>query len=111
MISDLIDNEIVNAIRRFDGIYTLVPEDCFRELLSLGELVDRLSIVNFKLYTLKEKQKSSRDADFLAFAAKEDVKLVEERARLKRCIDRKVLAYIEEQDKFNPEVKTYGDKL
>lgn len=108
MISNEVDDLIQRAIERFDFTFELGDSN-FRDLISLGELIDRLSIVNFKLYMLKEKQATKTDVQFLANAAKEDVVLVEERARLKRCIDEKVLAYLADKGNFNAEVKSYGE--
>ena len=50
-ISDNIENTILTSIDNYDQSYTL--GNPFEELMSMGELVDRLSIVNFKLYKLK----------------------------------------------------------
>jgi hypothetical protein len=81
----------------------------------MGELVDRLSIVNFKLFTLKDRVMDNRDdTDFCSWASVEDVRLVEERARLKRCIDEKLLTTIDRkinkstEGNFNAETKRYG---
>ena len=58
--------------------------------------------------------KRTDDQEFKAWASVEDVKLVKERARLKRCIDEKMVAMIakyQNGDKnagFNSEVKKYG---
>jgi hypothetical protein len=114
-ISDDIDTIIKNAIVNYDGGY--VCGNHFEALLSFGELVDRLSIINFKLYKLKD-EVMDRPADekFCAWAAVEDVKLVEERSRLKRCIDEKLISItqrVQDGDKtggFNPEIKKYGKK-
>jgi len=110
-------NQIIeNAIKNYDGSYEL--NNSFEELLSLGEIVDRLSIVNFKLFTLKDEvMRRTGDNEFLSWASVEDVKLVKERSRLKKCIDEKTLAMIArviDGDKtggFNPEVKKYGDNI
>ena len=104
MISDKIDEAILLAIESYNGEYEL--GNPFEELLSMGELVDRLSIVNFKLYTLKNKVMQSDDETFRAWASEEDVRLVRERARLKRCIDEKVLALMAGSE-FNAESKLY----
>lgn len=104
MLSKEIDTAICNAIVTYDGSYKL--DNPFEGLLSMGELVDRLSIVNFKLYTLKNKVMQSEDPEFKAWAAEEDVRLVEERARLKRCIDEKMVAMIAGST-FNAESKLY----
>ena len=112
-ISDNIDNIIKNAIANYDGSYTC--GNPFETLLSFGELVDRLSIINFKLYKLKDEVMIRKnDTEFRAWASVEDVRLVEERARLKRCIDEKLLSIIkkirygDDNGGFNPEVKNYG---
>ena len=108
MISESVDKTIIEAVKNFDGSYEL-GESCFRDLLSMGELIDRLSIVNFKLYTLKnEVMKRPDDEKFRAWASVEDVRLVEERARLKKCIDEKMIEYVTQKARFNPETKSYG---
>ena len=108
MISNEVDHLIQNAVKRFDFSFELGDSN-FRDLISLGELIDRLAIVNFKLYMLKEKQANDVCEEFLASAAKMDVVLVEERARLKKCIDEKVLSYLTDKGNFNEEIKSYGD--
>lgn len=110
MFSKEIDNAIKNAINNYEDDYKL--GNPFEGLLSMGELVDRLSIVNFKLYTLKNKVMQSKDTEFKAWASEEDVRLVEERARLKKCIDEKLLATFERflidgDIGFNAESKLY----
>lgn len=111
-ISDCIDKLIINSIKNYDNSFTC---DCsFIKLLSFGELVDRLSIINFKLYKLKDEVVDSEDIKFKAWASVEDVKLVEERARLKKCIDEKLIFMLkkiqsgDESCGFSPEVKKYG---
>ena len=113
-ISDVIDNLIKKTVDNFDGSYTCGCS--FSDLLSFGELVDRLSIINFKLYNLKDNvMDRQEDKEFCSWAAREDVNLVEERSRLKRCIDEKLIAIIQKllsgdcKGGFNPEVKKYGD--
>lgn len=113
-LSEIIDSIIENSIKEYDNSYNL-PENSFEKLLSMGELVDRLSIVNFKLYKLKDEVMDRQDDDeFKSWASVEDVKLVRERARLKKCIDEKLIGIIsringgDESGGFNPEVKKYG---
>jgi hypothetical protein len=113
--SENIDAAIVNAIQMYDGSYEL-GDNPFEALLSMGELVDRLSIVNFKLYKLKDEvMDRPNDSEFKSWASVEDVKLVRERARLKRCIDEKLLSMLSKVESgdntggFNPEVKKYGN--
>ena len=108
-----IESIVESSVKHFDGSYNL--DNPFENLLSFGELVDRLSIVNFKLYTLKDEVMKRQDnQDFRAWASVEDVKLVEERARLKKCIDEKLISMIakyksgDENAGFNSEVKKYG---
>ena len=113
-ISDVIDGIIKEAIDNYDNSYSC--DSPFEKLISMGELVDRLSIVNFKLFTLKDLAivRGETDKEFCAWAAVEDVKLVEERARLKKCIDEKLVSTIKKIQNgdvnggFNPEVKKYG---
>lgn len=114
MLSDHIDATISNAIDDYDDSYEL-GQNSFEELISMGELVDRLSIVNFKLYKLKDEVMNRQDDEkFRSWASVEDVKLVMERARLKKCIDQKLLTVInrvkngDANGGFNPEVKKYG---
>lgn len=113
-LSDKIDEAIQGAIQKYDG--SLALGNPFEELLSMGELVDRLSIVNYKLFNLKDEVMRKPDDDaFRAWASEEDVRLVVERARLKRCIDEKLIAMFSKYAKgdgaagFNAESKKYGD--
>ena len=112
-LAENIEKIIESSVRNFDGSYEL--GNPFEDLLSFGELVDRLSIVNFKLYTLKDEVMKKDDDEFKAWASVEDVRLVEERARLKKCIDKKLVSMIAKYqggDKnagFNSEVKKYGE--
>lgn len=114
-LSELIDLTILESIKKYDNTYNL-GKNSFEELISMGELVDRLSIVNFKLYKLKDEVMDRQDDEkFKAWASVEDVKLVMERARLKRCIDEKLITIINRVNSgnasggFNPEVKKYGN--
>lgn len=114
-LSKLIDEQINKSIESYDNSYSL-GESSFEELISMGELVDRLSIVNFKLYKLKDEvMDRPNDNEFKSWASVEDVKLVRERARLKKCIDEKLIHTINRINSgdstggFNPEVKKYGN--
>jgi len=112
--SDAVEKCIELAVESYNGNYN--SSEALQDLISMGELVDRLSIVNFKLYTLKDKVMESDDDGFKAWASVEDVKLVLERARLKKAIDSKLLYMIttflegDESGGFNPEVKRYGNE-
>lgn len=109
IVSEAVVQKITETISNFDGSYN-APSP-FEELLSLGELVDRLSIVNFKLFTLKNEVMRRDNDEFKAWAAKEDVYLVKERSRLKKCIDQKIITMIKDQisnrSSFVPETKLY----
>jgi hypothetical protein len=114
-LSESIDKIIEESIKSYDNSYNL-GESPFEELISMGELVDRLSIVNFKLYKLKDEvMDRPDDSEFRSWASVEDVKLVRERARLKKCIDEKLIHMINKINSgdtnggFNPEVKKYGN--
>ena len=114
--SDQIEKIINETISNYDGDYKLEVNDPFEELISFGEIVDRLAIVNFKLYTLKDEViKRPKDKNFRSWASEEDVKLCKERSRLKTCIDKKILTMFKRYSLgdnnagFNPETKKYGD--
>lgn len=117
MMSDIIQKQIEESIKGYDGSF-----DCafnklgscdFESLIGFGELLDRLSIVNFKLFVLKDKVIQRQDnKDFCAWASAEDVKLCLERSRLKSCIDKKISALIMKikltgRDGLNQETKLY----
>jgi hypothetical protein len=111
--SAAIDSAIVNSIQNYDGSYTLGSS--FEELVTMGELVDRLSIVNFKLFKLKDTvMQKKEDKDFFALASVEYVKLCKERSRLKNALDEKLTAMInrikngDQTGGFNGETKLYG---
>jgi hypothetical protein len=107
-VSELIDTRIEVALNSNSKEYG--PLD---PLIGIGELIDRLSIVNQKLYQLKDDVMHNKDnKEFLAQAAIKDVQLVIERSRLKSAIDHK-FDYIAEQkivknSYINDEVKKYG---
>ena len=111
--SSSIDTEIENSIKKYDGSYVLGSS--FEELVTMGELVDRLSIVNFKLFKLKDTVMQKKDDEkFCSWASVEDVKLCKERSRLKNALDEKLVAIIQKIKNgdntggFNGETKLYG---
>lgn len=112
--NEIVTKYIDNSIKVYDGSYHY--ESPLLDLVSMGELIDRLSIVNFKLFTLKDKVMVSTDDSFKSWASVEDVKLVVERARLKKAIDAKLVHTIniilsgDSSGGFNPEVKRYGNE-
>jgi hypothetical protein len=69
--------------------------------VGLGELVDRLSIVNLKLFKVKDEQATSPNFMRLAKLAQDDIALCTERARLKVAIDALF-------GRVSGEVKLYG---
>jgi len=112
--SDIVEKYIKEAIENYDGSYN--SQDPLRDLISIGELVDRLSIVNFKLYTLKDEVMESDDEVFRAWSALKDVSLVMERSKLKKAIDFQLVYLINKilggdtSGGINPEVKRYGNE-
>tara|TARA_R110000824_G_scaffold63553_4_gene167051 strand:+ start:204 stop:560 length:357 start_codon:yes stop_codon:yes gene_type:complete len=112
--NEIIEKHIKHAVKSYDGSYN--NAEPLKDLVSMGELVDRLSIINFKLYTLKDKVMESEDKSFRAWASIEDVKLVMERSRLKRAIDSQLVHTInnilsgDSSGGVNYEVKRYGNE-
>lgn len=119
MIEDTIDDQIARLVKSsFDrlevDLYPTVSDNAALNLLSIGELVDRLTIVNIKLYKLKDFQTPSESESNLAKSALADVALVKERANLKATISDKVrdiisrtIAGVEQPDAR--ETKVYGN--
>lgn len=68
------------------------------ELITISELIDRLSIVNIKLYHLLEKTteldakkaKSKSDIDMIVRLSGDNIRLVKQRSTLKAAIDKKI---------------------
>jgi len=68
------------------------------ELITLSELIDRLSIVNIKLYNLLDKamelelkkDKSEKDIARIVKLSGDNIRLVKQRSQLKMAIDRKI---------------------
>ena len=100
-LSNLIDKIIEKSIQNYDNTFDL-QDNPFEDLISLGELVDRLSMIR------------ETDFEFKSWSSVEDVRLVRERSKLKKCIDEKLIYIIskinrgDESGGFNPEVKKYG---
>ena len=106
-IVDVIEKIIDAAIANFDGDCTAHKEDCFRDLLSIGELIDRLTIVNIKNFQFQDNVLKSSDDKFKADGVSKIFSLALERSKLKNCIDEKFLEYISGRGTFNPELKRY----
>jgi len=68
------------------------------ELITLSELIDRLSIVNIKLYNLLEKtteldgkkDKTGADVALIVRLSGDNIRLVKQRSQLKLAIDQKI---------------------
>ena len=112
-LSSEIDKRIRETVKSFDP-RRKVDYHAIESLVSVGDLIDKLSIVNCKLYTLKNKVAQNRtDTKMCAELASEDVFLCEERSRLRRAIDEKIIAIChrivsgDTTGGFNPEVKRY----
>lgn len=117
-IGDEIETAIQDALSRFNKEDALKAHNPFEEQVSLSSLVDQLSITNAKLYFQKDEvMRRQDDKEFLAWQAIQDIRLVKERARLKKCIDQKIVAMIhaviagDRTATINPEVKKYGDNI
>ena len=114
--NEVLNNIIEDRVKHFRQLRSIKLNDNnneFEKLFSLGELVDRLTIVNIKLFNLKDDVMKNQDSKFRAWAAEHDVHLVSERAKLKRCIDQKVQKEVDRiittgKSSYNKEIKKYG---
>ena len=105
--SDVIDDLIQARMRRATEAERdwRIPQTYQGAVLAAtrcADLIDRLVIVNLKLYHLKNAQARVPIAE----QARQDVVLVQERALLKRAIEEKLGAMAGAQ--MPPEVKQYG---
>lgn len=95
-LAKIIEKIVCEAIEKFEDTFECSEKySCFDEVISMAELIDRLSIVNYKLYCLKNEVAKRQDVDFCAWAAKEDIYLCRERSRLKNCINSKLITMIQ----------------
>ena len=87
------------------------------ELVTFSELVDKLMIVNIKLYLLMDKiteyselkKLSEKEASILLSLNKDQVRLVKQRSELKSAIDKKLNIAIKGGNiNVLNEVKSYG---
>ena len=87
------------------------------ELVTFSELVDKLMIVNIKLYILMDKiaeysaleKLSEKEAIILLSLNKDQVRLVQQRSELKSAVDKKLNSAIKDGDiNVLDEVKSYG---
>lgn len=111
-MSDYIQQAVESCL---DDIYRLGYDTpaAIDELITFGELVDRLAITNIKLYNLKDQVVNSSDDFEKARLADKDVVLCKERSLLKKAIDDKIIQYIHDfvaNGKVNKitEQKQYG---
>lgn len=107
-LGETIEVAVRKALENHEN-YPVSPLDA---LVTFGELVDRLAIVNIKLYHVKHREKELSDPVQLAAAAKEDILLCKERSVLKNCINEKIVALVSRvaggAETTEPaEVKTY----
>ena len=114
-IAEVVDRRIHQAILK-ESLEGRGPEPvAFMELDGFAELVDRLAIVNIKLFKLKDLQTEETDEKILAASAKLDVDLCKTRSKLKNALNAKIAQIIQDvcdsDVDFNPqepEVKVYG---
>jgi len=87
------------------------------ELVTFSELIDKLMIVNIKLYVLMDKiaeysaleKLSEKEAIILLSLNKDQVRLVQQRSELKSAVDKKLNSAIKDGDiNVLDEVKSYG---
>jgi len=89
-IDEGIDSVLLEHFKTTDVDLWFQPSAAL-QLLTFGELVDRLTIVNLKLFKLKDMQFTSTSGVSLALSAKADVALCKERSNLKAAINEKIL--------------------
>jgi len=79
------------------------------ELITFSELIDKLTVINIKLFNLldktaeldKKSEKSKDDIDLIVRLSGENIRLVKQRSNLKSAIDQKL----------NNAIKTGGTKI
>jgi len=108
-VANAVDLAIDKAIERYDGSWDFEEPSPIDDLISCSELIDRLSIINFKLYNLKNAvMQNQGNRAFLARAAVIDVHLCEERSRLKNAINHKLEQVVAGRTAANAEQKDYS---
>jgi ribosome-associated translation inhibitor RaiA len=87
------------------------------ELVTFSELLDKLSVVNIKLFNLLEKtaeldkkaEKSKEDVDLIIKLSGENIHLIKQRSNLKSAIDKKLnIAIKNGGTEILDEVKNYN---
>jgi len=88
------------------------------ELITFSELIDKLMIINIKLYNLMDeiakysdlKKLSEKEAAILLMLNKDQIRLVKQRSGLKSAIDKKLNIAIKNGDiNVSDEIKSYGN--
>lgn len=86
------------------------------ELVTFSELIDKLTVINIKLFNLLEKtseldkkpEKSKEDIDLIVRLSGENIRLVKQRSNLKSAIDKKLNSAIKNGGtEILDEVKNY----
>jgi len=87
------------------------------ELITFSELIDKLIIINIKLYNLMDeitkysdlKKLSEKEASILLRLNKDQICLVKQRSELKSAIDKKLNVAIKDGNiNVSNEIKNYG---
>lgn len=110
-LASAVDELIFNTLDEFRKNHAEINKcpaipSSIEQIVSVGELIDKLAIVNIKLYDVKSRQSESENPEFLAKLVKQDISLCKERSQLKNAISRKVLTMLNSGD-IVEEVKTY----
>jgi len=88
----------------------------YMELITFSELIDKLNIVNIKLFNLLDKtaeldkkiNKSKEDIDLIIQLSGDNIRLAKQRSNLKSAIDKKLNEAIKSGDtNILDEVKNY----
>ena len=88
------------------------------ELITFSELIDKLMIINIKLYNLMDEitkysnleKLSEKEATALLMLNKDQIRLVKQRSGLKSAIDKKLNVAIKNGDiNVLDEIKSYGN--
>lgn len=88
-LADVLDNEVQTVLEK--GDHRKVQDSAIEKLVTIGELVDRLTIVNKRLWELKDAVANSNDDLFKSEAAQKDIDLVLERSIVKAAITDKIV--------------------
>ena len=87
------------------------------ELVTFSELIDKLTVINIKLFNLLDKtaeldkkiEKSKEEIDLIVKLSGENIRLVKQRSNLKSAIDKKLNIAIKNGDtEILDEIKNYN---